>query len=433
MEDQEQIQRECLLAALKYFEPHALRSDHPILMELQLDQEEQANYTHKFFVLVQDRGAIVYRMGAGQYAVSENIIPDDPAREKELQRPFDLIIRGIPDDLPETVAALCRSRLYNAVTELLSKTRLKAVSIMIETAPSQLDMHAGSPLETEYPGQTRPSDDPPIEVRALQYKAQRPLFTFDQLVVPDALMEDLLSAVEVMQVEHKVFDEWGLRTIQPFPHSALNFHGPPGTGKTLAAHAIAHTLKRSILVASYAEIESKFHGEGPKNVKAIFHAAERDRAILFIDEADSLLSKRLTEVTQGSEQAINSMRSQLFICLQEFRGVVIFATNLVENYDKAFETRVRHLHFPLPDEYCRREIWRRHLVPQLPVAKNVSIDQLAAYADDICGRDIRNAVIDAAVRVARYGKAQVELRDLIEAVDRIKAARITAKSHESRS
>src|SRR6266496_2158927 len=283
MEDQEQIQRECLLAALKYFEPHSLRSDHPILMELQLNQEEQASYTHKFFVMVQDRGAIVYRMGAGQYAVSENIIPDDPAREKEMNRPFDLIIRG----------------------------------------------------------------------------------------VPDALMEDLLSAVEVMWVEHKVFDEWGLRTIQPFPHSALNFHGPPGTGKTLAAHAIAHTLKRSILVASYAEIESKFHGEGPKNVKAIFHAAERDQAILFIDEADSLLSKRLTEVTQGSEQAINSMRSQLFICLQEFRGVVIFATNLIENYDKAFETRVRYLHFPLPGEHCRREIWRRHLVPQLPLAENV--------------------------------------------------------------
>ena len=112
---------------------------------------------------------------------------------------------------------------------------------------------------------------------------------------------------------------------------------------------------------------------------------------------------------------------------------MIFATNLVENYDKAFETRVRHLHFPLPDEYCRREIWRRHLVPQLPLAENVSIDQLAAYADDICGRDIRNAVIDSAVRAARYGKAQVELGDLIEAVERIKAARIAVKSHEGRS
>jgi len=54
------------------------------------------------------------------------------------------------------------------------------------------------------------------------------------------------------------------------------------------------------------------------------------------------------------------------------------------------------------------------------------------YADDICGRDIRNAVVDAAVRGARYGKERVELRDLIEAVDRIKAARVAVESHEVR-
>src|SRR2546429_1862709 len=422
MEDREQIRRECLQAALQYFDPS--------LMELQLDQEEQANYTHKFFVMMKDAGAIISRVSAGRYAVTEQIIPDGSEREQEMNDPSDLVIQGIPADIPVPVDALCRSRLHHAVTELLHKTRLKDLKITIATTTALLDGHVGSSLEAETTDQTRSSDDPPIEIRALQYKAQQPFFTFEQLVVPDALMEDLLSAVEVMRVEHKVFDEWGLRTIQPFPHSALNFHGPPGTGKTLAAHAIAHTLKRSILVASYAEIESKFHGEGPKNVKAIFHAAEREQAILFIDEADSLLSKRLTEVTQGSEQAINSMRSQLFICLQEFRGVVIFATNLVENYDKAFETRVRYLHFPMPGEHCRREIWRRHLVPQLPLAENVSIDQLAAYADDICGRDIRNAVIDAAVRVARYGKAQVELGDLIQAGKGAKGGKKPGQAHD---
>lgn len=424
MEDREQIRRECLLAALQYFDP--------ALMELQLDQEERADYTHKFFVMMKDAGAIIYRISAGQYAVTEQIVPNGSEREQEMNGPFDLVIQGIPDDIPLTVDALCRSRLHHAVTELLHKARLKDLKITVATASTPFDVHTGPSVEAETTGQTRSSDDPPIEIRALQYKAQQPFFTFEQLVVPEALKEDLLSAVEVIRVERKVFDEWGLRKIQPFPHTALNFHGPPGTGKTLAAHAIAHRLNRSIMVASYAEIESKFHGEGPKNIKAIFHAAERDHAILFIDEADSLLSKRLTEVTQGSEQAINSMRSQLFICLQEFRGVVIFATNLVENYDKAFETRVRYLHFPLPDEQCRREIWRRHLVPQLPVAEDVSPGQLAAYADDICGRDIRNAVVDAAVKGARYGKDRIEQRDLIEAVNRIKAARAAVKSPKGR-
>ncbi len=175
-----------------------------------------------------------------------------------------------------------------------------------------------------------------------------------------------------------------------------------------------------------------YHGEGPKNVEAIFQAAERDNALLFIDEADSLLSKRLTNVTQGSEQAINSMRSQLLICLERFRGVVIFSTNLVENYDKAFETRVRHVNFPMPDEACRREIWKRHLPSQMPLATDVTLERLAGV-DDVCGRDIKNAVIDAAMRVARKGKDCVEISNLLDSINRIKAARIKNPQSEKLS
>ncbi|QKZ17134.1 AAA family ATPase [Streptomyces chartreusis] len=81
----------------------------------------------------------------------------------------------------------------------------------------------------------------------------------------------------------------------------------------------------SLIMAGYAELESKFHGDGPKNVKAAFHAAESQGALLFIDEADSLLSRRLTDVPQGSEQAINSMRSQIVLCLDQFTAVVVFS------------------------------------------------------------------------------------------------------------
>lgn len=345
-----------------------------------------------------------------------------------MNSPHDLIIEGITGTVPEKVAALYRSRFFKLTSDFMNEADLKDIRISVGTV-SRMSELGGSTSQTAGKGDlTGNSDDVPIEARARQYKAHQPLFDFNQLVLPSNVMDDLQSAVEIIQVEHKVFDEWGLRKIEPFPRTSLNFHGQPGTGKTLAAHAIAHSLGRPILVASYAEIESKFHGDGPKNVKAIFYAAERDNAVLFIDEADSLLSKRLTEVTQGSEQAINSMRSQLFICLEGFRGVVIFATNLVENYDKAFETRVRHVYFPMPDESCRRKIWQMHLVPQLPQAADVSVDQLAAQADDICGRDIKNAVIDAAVRAARQDKNYVELSDFLKAVERIKLARIAIRA-----
>jgi SpoVK/Ycf46/Vps4 family AAA+-type ATPase len=342
----------------------------------------------------------------------------------------DLLIQGIPEDVSERIAARYRSRYLSLTSDFLNETRLQEVAITVGTSNQikRINNSISSGSEGLHRGD---SDEVPIEIRAQQYKPQLPLYTFEQLIVPEGLMDELLSAVDVLRVEQKVFYEWGLKKIEPFPRSCLNFHGEPGTGKTLAAHAIANSLQRPILVASYAEIESKFHGDGPKNVKAIFYAAERDRAVLFIDEADSLLSHRLTEVTQGSEQAINSMRSQLLICLESFRGIVIFATNLVENYDRAFETRVRHLYFPMPDEPARRAIWRMHLVPELPLAPNVSVEYLAQQVDNVCGRDIKNAVIDAAVRAARYDKPVVDLNDLLQAIDRIKTARALLRTRQT--
>lgn len=68
---------------------------------------------------------------------------------------------------------------------------------------------------------------------------------------------------------------------------------------------MADAMGKKIILASYAEIESKYHGDGPKNVKKLFQIASESNAVFFIDEADSLLSKRFINLTQGSEQAIN--------------------------------------------------------------------------------------------------------------------------------
>lgn len=350
-----------------------------------------------------------------------------------MNKASSLIVQGIPDRVPEAVAAVCRSRLFNAVNKLLDETNLEDIQITVGTQSANQKNGQKSADGSKDAAENKSNYDLSPEDRAKKYKPTQPLFTFEQLVITKQVEEDLLLAVDLIELESKVFDDWGLRQIEPFPRTALNFHGKPGTGKTLAAHAISSKVNRPILVASYAQIESMYHGEGPKNVEAIFMAAERENSLLFIDEADSLLSKRLTNVNQGSEQAINSMRSQLLICLERFRGVVIFSTNLVQNYDKAFETRVRHVNFPMPDETCRQKIWAKHLPDKMPKAGNVSLAELAKV-DDVCGRDIKNAVIDAAMRAARQGKNQLELTDFINSIEAIKKARINVSSEdESRS
>lgn len=335
----------------------------------------------------------------------------------------NILVQGIPDNVSEDVAALFRSRILNAANKFIDETNLNKFIITVTTASKITNFNENDSTKFTANNNQRQNYDLTVEERADKYKAVQPLFDFEQLVITEQVKDDLLLAVDLIQLESKVFDDWGLRQIEPFPRTALNFYGSPGTGKTLSAHAIASKIQRPILAASYAQIESMYHGEGPKNLEAIFLAAERDNALLFIDEADSLLSKRLTNVTQGSEQAINSMRSQLLICLEQFSGVVIFSTNLVENYDKAFETRVRHVRFLMPDFTCRREIWKRHLPNKLPLSCDVSLEILA-QVEDVCGRDIKNAVIDGAMRVARKGKQIVELSDLLESIEKIKSARI---------
>lgn len=269
---------------------------------------------------------------------------------------------------------------------------------------------------------------------SLNYHAEEPKYSFQQVRLVDGTQKHIMEAIGILEVEEKVFDEWGLRAIIPEAASALSFYGPPGTGKTMAAHAVADYLGKKILLATYADIESKFHGEGPKMVKAIFKAAEREEAVLFLDESDSLLSKRLTNVSEGSSQAINSMRSQLLVSLENFRGVVIFATNLVVNYDKAFLSRLINVEFLMPDVEIRKDIWMNHVKSEkvrIPLDEDVDLDSLAEKYE-FSGREIKNAVKNACVSAALQKRDIVLQEDFIKACDRVESETekaVTARDH----
>jgi len=332
-----------------------------------------------------------------------------------------VLIQGLPSGMPEDKCLAIRTRFAMAYDKLLE----------IDSSYPTITIGLQQTLQTkkaETPQKGTEKKDPTVPDKPV-YVAVDPFYTFDRLYLPEDTKNKIIRSVKLLEMEAKIFEEWGLKQIEPHPRAALNFYGAPGTGKTMAAHAIAAMLGKKILIASYAEIESKYHGEGPKNVKALFGAAEEQDCVLFIDEADSLLSKRLSNVTQGSEQAINSMRSQLLINLEMFHGIVIFATNFVQNYDKAFETRVKNIEFVKPDREGRLKIWQSHLLETIPKDESVSFEALADI-DDVVGRDIKNAVIESAVTAAMADRA-VSMADLTSAVDAIKKARIDEKKTES--
>lgn len=331
-----------------------------------------------------------------------------------------IALNGLPENASPSSVNLLKSRIDSALLKFCEENSI-------------VDSHLNILFSNEVNDKNNDTiNEQQSKQKENNYYSQKPLYDFKQLILPEYVKNELITAVELINFQEKVFVEWGLSLIEPNPRVALNFHGEPGTGKTLAAHAIASRIGCNIMIASYANIESMYHGEGPKNVVALFNAATKDNALLFIDEADSLLSKRLTNVTHGSEQAINSMRSQLLICLENFKGVVIFATNLVTNYDKAFETRVKNIYFPLPDFDCRKQIWDKHLVDKLPLSNDVELEKLAQI-EDICGRDIKNAVIQAAINICYKGKEHISFVDLEDSIKSIKNARIKHDIESERS
>ena len=226
-----------------------------------------------------------------------------------------------------------------------------------------------------------------------------------------------------------IFNQWGLGERHPTGLAlAFNFAGPSGTGKTICAEAIAHALGRRLLIVRYAELESLWMGETPKNVAAVFRLAREQRAVLLFDEADAIASRRSTSVEQGFQREGNLVVNVLLQELESFNGVVIFATNLAANFDPAFERRIRsHVLFEMPGTDEREQIWRVQMHPKLtPLGPDVDFRGLAEQYE-VSGGDIRNAVLKAALAAAaepgRDSSKAIHQRHLDEGIREVVAGK----------
>jgi len=226
--------------------------------------------------------------------------------------------------------------------------------------------------------------------------------TFADVILPPRTRAALDEALSLVKSHELIFTQWGLGE----RHSsglglAFNFAGPPGTGKTICAEAIATALGKKLLSVRYAEMESMWAGETPKNVAAVFRMATEEDAVLFFDEADAIASRRTTGAAQAYQRESNTVVNVLLKELEVFNGVVIFATNLAVNFDPAFERRIRtHVRFEMPGVEEREKIWQVQVHPsKTPLGDDVSFSLLAErYL--VSGGDIKNAVLKAATMAA---------------------------------
>lgn len=250
-----------------------------------------------------------------------------------------------------------------------------------------------------------------------------PKYTLDSVYLNPESKKQIMNTIEIKKHRDKIFNEWGLEeTIKSDRAIILNFYGPAGTGKSLTAEAIAGTLGKKLYSVNYSELESKYVGETPKNIKQVFKRAKDEDAVLVMDEADSFLSKRLSNITQSADYGVNITRSVMLLELEKFDGIVIFTTNLLENYDEAFKRRIlSNIKFELPDKKGRKKIWDIHIPSKLPLKENIDSEFLSEKYDDISGADIKDMLLFAAINAASASENMVGVNEFDKAYEYIKA------------
>lgn len=341
-----------------------------------------------------------------------------------IDKKHNVTVEGKIPGAPSASAQRLRGRLSADIAEFITVHRksdfqVEPFTLTARYGDQDVEESFRQPVPPAHPadktGSRQDVDDIP------EFVAIDPAYRLDQVILPDRTREALLDYVSSVELSPLVFGEWGLSEIEPHPSIAVNFTGPPGTGKTMASHAAAHYLGKKIMLSRVSDLESKYHGQGPKNLAGLFESAKAQDAVIFIDEAESLLSRRYAQPDHAAESAINSMRTELLMALDVFEGLVIFASNLANSYDVAIESRLHRVEFELPDRAARQLIWKRHLPARLPLERGCSAERLAEE-DGVTGRDIKLAVISAAFRAARKGDPYIVTQEsLIQALRQRKA------------
>lgn len=249
---------------------------------------------------------------------------------------------------------------------------------------------------------------------------EKPDITFDNIGGLKKQIQEIKEVVELPLKKPELFQKLGI-----VPPKGLLLYGPPGTGKTLLAKAVANATDSTFIEVVGSELVQKFIGEGAKLVKEIFQLArKKGPSIVFIDELDSLASKRIDIGTSG-EREVQRTFMQLLAEIDGFKALddvkIIGCTNRRDILDPAI-TRPgrldRLVQVPLPDEEGIKEIFKIH-TKNMPLDKDVEIEKIIKELQDMSGAEIKAVCTEAGYFAIRENRSQVNEEDFKKAIEKV--------------
>jgi cell division protease FtsH len=255
--------------------------------------------------------------------------------------------------------------------------------------------------------------------KAKTYSTERPGTTFADVAGYEGVKQEIKEVVDFLKHPER-FAEIGAR----IPKGVL-LVGPPGTGKTLIARAVAGEAGVPFLSVTGSDFMEMFVGVGASRVRDLFQNARKlGRAIIFVDEIDSIGRKRGAGLGGGHderEQTLNQMLSEMD-GFEATEGIVMMAaTNRPDILDPALLRPGRfdrQVVVPLPEADERRAILDVHCKSKR-LASDVDLDVVARGTPGMSGADLANLVNEAALFAVRAGHDEIRNADFEQARDRV--------------
>ncbi|HNV27831.1 MAG TPA: ATP-dependent zinc metalloprotease FtsH [Cyclobacteriaceae bacterium] len=244
--------------------------------------------------------------------------------------------------------------------------------------------------------------------------------TFADVAGLEEAKEEVKEIVDFLKTPQK-FTKLGGK----IPKGAL-LVGPPGTGKTLLAKAVAGEAGVPFFSLSGSDFVEMFVGVGAARVRDLFkQAKEKAPCIVFIDEIDAIGRSRgrgqLPGANDERENTLNSLLVEMDGFATDSGVIILAATNRPDVLDSALMRPGRfdrQISIDKPDIAGREQIFKVHLKP-IKMSKDVDVKKLAAQTPGFAGAEIANVCNEAALIAARRDKAEVDMQDFQDAIDRV--------------
>ncbi len=346
----------------------------------------------------------------------------DTARDRQSD------LREEVTDLQKENEALKTSSLYLATVEeltddqVLLKQHGNNQEVLTDVSPRLYDrLEAGDrvAINDSFAIQTVLDTETDARAQAMEI-SEKPDVDYEDIGGLETQIQEVREAVEDPLTNPEKFREVGID-----PPTGVLLHGPPGTGKTMLAKAVANQTDATFIKMAGSELVQKFIGEGARLVRDLFEmAAEREPAIIFIDEIDAIASKRTESKTSGDAEVQRTMM-QLLSEMDGFdrRGdiSIIAATNRFDMLDRAILRPGRFdrlIEVPEPNVEGRGQILRIH-TRGMRLSDAVDLDEIAENTEGFSGAELESLATEAGMFAIRDGRTEVRLEDFEDALQKV--------------